>query len=125
MKKNVFVFYTFIFLLFSCSKGSSTSGGTTSGGGGGGTTVDCSTINAKFNADVNPIIQSSCATNSDCHGAGSINGPGALTSYAQIAANASNINLQVQAGLMPKTGTLSTTQKNIIKCWVQSGSPNN
>ncbi len=106
-------------VLFSCSKGSSTSGGTS--GGGGGTTVDCSTINAKFSADVAPIIASSCAI-SGCH-----NGTQSptLTNYAQISANASNINSQVQSGAMPKGSTLSTTQKNIIKCWVQSGALNN
>jgi hypothetical protein len=26
---------------------------------------------------------------------------------------------------MPKGSTLTTAQKNIIKCWVQSGAPNN
>jgi hypothetical protein len=48
-----------------------------------------------------------------------------LNSYAQIAANAASINVQVQSGAMPKTGSLSTTQKKIINCWVQSGAPNN
>ena len=117
MKKVIFLFAvcTCVATIFSCSKGGSTSNG------GTGTNVDCSTINAKFAADVQPIITSSCAI-SGCH-----NGSQAptLTTYAQIAANASNINSQVQSGAMPKTGTLTTNQKNIIKCWVQSGAPNN
>lgn len=106
-------------VLFSCSKGSSTSGGTNNGGGG--TTVDCSTINAKFNADVLPIIQGNCAI-TGCH-----NGTQSprLTTYDEISANASIVNSQVQAGIMPKTGSLTTAQKNIIKCWVQSGALNN
>lgn len=119
-KKFLFLsFCVALTILYSCSKGSSTSGG--SSAGGGGTTVDCSTINAKFAADVAPIISSSCAI-SGCH-----NGTQAptLTTYAQISANASNINAQVQSGTMPKSGTLTTAQKNIIKCWVQSGALNN
>lgn len=108
-----------VLILISCSKGSSTSGG--SSGGGGGTNVDCSTINAKFAADVAPIISSSCAING-CHNGSQTP---TLTTYAQISANASSISSQVQSGAMPKNSTLSTTQKNIIKCWVQSGAPNN
>jgi hypothetical protein len=120
--KKIFLLLSFcvmLTVLFSCSKGSSTSGGTNNGGGG--TTVDCSTINAKFNANVLPIIQSSCAI-TGCH-----NGTQTpkLTTYDEISSNAGTINSQVQSGIMPKTGTLTTAQKNIIKCWVQSGAPNN
>lgn len=119
-KRFLFPAFVLALLIFvSCSKGSSTSGGTS--GGGGGTTVDCSTISAKFAADVAPIISSSCAI-SGCH-----NGSQAptLTTFDQISANASNINAQVQSGAMPKSGALTTAQKNIIKCWVQSGALNN
>jgi hypothetical protein len=119
MKKLVFVSMMFVVFVMinSCSK---SSGGTTGGGGGGGT-VDCSTVNAKFAADVQPLINSSCAI-SGCH-----NGTQSptLITYAQIAANAASINSQVQSGAMPKNSSFSPTQKNIIKCWVQSGSPNN
>lgn len=105
----------FTITVFSCSKGNSTTGG------GGGNTVDCSTINAKFAADVAPIIANSCAV-SGCHNGAQFP---TLMSYDQIAANASSISSAVQSGAMPKTGSLSTTQKNIIKCWVQSGAPDN
>lgn len=120
MKKVFFLFFagSAIVLAYSCSKGSSTTGGTT---GGGGTATDCSTINAKFATDVAPIISSSCAI-SGCHNGTQFP---TLTTYAQIAANASIINSQVQSGAMPKTGSLTTTQKNQIKCWVQSGALNN
>ncbi|MBI1783351.1 MAG: hypothetical protein HYR66_18605 [Sphingobacteriales bacterium] len=119
-KTSLFLsFCVVLTVLFSCSKGNSTSGGTNNGGGG--TTVDCSTINAKFNADVLPIIQGSCAI-TGCH-----NGTQSprLTTYDEIAANASIVNSQVQSGIMPKTGSLTTSQKNIIICWVQSGALNN
>lgn len=110
-------------VIYSCSKGGYTApgGGTTGGGGGGGTTTDCSTINAKFAADIAPIISGSCAI-SGCH-----NGTQApkLTTYAEIAANAANINTQVKSGNMPKTGSITAAQKAQINCWVTSGAANN
>ena len=81
MKKTIYVILLLMItvLVYSCSK---SGGGTTTGGGG--TTVDCSTINAKFGADVFPIISGSCAI-SGCHNG--FQSP-TLLNYAQIAANA-------------------------------------
>jgi hypothetical protein len=31
----------------------------------------------------------------------------------------------VANGTMPKTGTLTTAQKNSIICWINNGAPNN
>jgi hypothetical protein len=87
--------------------------------------LNCTTVPKAFAADVNPIIQSVCATDATCHGAGSINGPGPLLTYAQIYAARTMIRSAVATGLMPKTGTLSTAQKNTILCWVDAGGPNN
>ena len=113
---------SFLFLItLSCSKDN---GG---GGGGGGSTtlVDCATVtNKAFAADVNLIIQASCNI-SGCHAAGSGNGPGALTNYAQISAAGSSIKTAVLSGRMPQGSSLSTAQKNSIICWVNSGTPNN
>lgn len=95
------------------------------GSGGGSTSVDCSTVtNKAFAADVNPIIQSSCAI-SGCHAAGSTNSGGPFTSYSQIAAKSSQIRAAVNSGRMPQGSSLSTAQKNSIICWIDSGSPNN
>jgi hypothetical protein len=120
MKKGFFailIIISSVFISISCSKGSSGSGGTTS--------LDCNTVaNKAFLADVNPTIQSSCAITS-CHNAGSTNGPGPLLTYAQVFNARSNIQSAVSAGTMPKTGTISTSQKNSIICWIQSGAPNN
>ncbi len=113
-----------VFIIVSCSKSSST-GGTTGGGGGGGTTVNCSTVSNKtFAADVNPIIQASCNVVS-CHAAGSSNGPGPLTNYAQISAANNTIRAAVSSGRMPQGGTLTTAQKNSIICWIDNGALNN
>jgi hypothetical protein len=87
-------------------------------------TVDCNTINATFAANVNPIIQTSCAK-AGCHNAGSANGVGALTTYAQISANKIAIRGAVSSGNMPKDATLSATQKATITCWIDAGAANN
>lgn len=88
-------------------------------------TVDCSTVtNKAFAANISPLIQSRCAI-SGCHASGSGNGPGALTTYAQISAASSRIRTSVAAGTMPQGSSLSTAEKNSIVCWIDSGSPNN
>lgn len=109
---------TLIVTAISCSKDKSSGGGTPF-------TVDCATItNKAFAADVSPIIQTSCAI-SGCHASGSTNGPGALTSHAQISAAGSSIRSAVSSGRMPQSGTLSSAQKSSIICWIDSGAPNN
>jgi len=106
----------FVCISISCSKSSS---------GGGSGAVDCNTVaNKAFAADVNPIIQSSCAI-TGCHEAGSINGPGPLTNYTQVFNARNLIQTAVSNGTMPKTGSLSSSQKNSIICWIQGGAPNN
>ncbi len=114
-------FFALLMYISSCSKQN-----TGNGGGGGGGTLDCSTVtNKAFTADVNPIIQSSCAVNSSCHGSGSINGPGPLTSYTAIFNARVSVRSAVASGSMPKNSSLSTSQKNSILCWIDSGAPNN
>ena len=85
--------------------------------------ASCDGVDISFAANVNPIITSKCATNSGCHGAGSANGPGPLTSYELVKAAASQIKSAVVSGRMPKTGTISAAQVNTIKCWVDNGTP--
>jgi hypothetical protein len=123
MKRNIIIsLLSVIFITISCSKSSDSGGG--SGGGGGSTT--CSGVtNNKFAADVNPIIQASCSLNSGCHGAGSSNGPGELLTYNQIFNARVSIKNSVVSGTMPKSGSLSTAQKNSIICWVDAGGLNN
>ena len=85
----------------------------------------CEGINAKFSSDVLPLIQTKCAIGGGCHGAGSTNGPGALTSFNQIENAAGSIKNAVLSGRMPLGGTLTNAQIKQISCWVNSGSPNN
>ena len=111
---------TFMFIILaSCSKSSS------GGNNGGGNTGTCDNVPKTFTADVNPIIQSTCATNAGCHGSGSTNGPGPLLTYTAIFNARSSIRTAVSNGTMPQTGSLTTAQKNSIICWIDSGAPNN
>ena len=88
-----------------------------------GTGTTC--VKDSFAVYINPIIQTSCANGSGCHGAGSSSGPGALTTYSQIQANATAIQGSVSAGRMPLGSSLSATQIQSITCWVNNGALNN
>jgi uncharacterized membrane protein len=84
----------------------------------------CNGTTFSFATDVKPIIDSKCAI-SGCHGTGSGNGPGALTSYAAISQSKNQISAAVSSGIMPKGSSLTSDQKNKILCWIQSGAMNN
>jgi hypothetical protein len=86
--------------------------------------TDCQ-LNAKFSANVNPIIQSKCATTPDCHASGSTNTAGPLTNFTQIHNLSAVIRGQIISGIMPKTGSLTPTELQTIVCWIDSGAPNN
>lgn len=120
----VSILLTAMIALSACKKSSTTSGG--GGGGGGGTTFtpNCNGAAIVFSADVSPIFQSVCSQ-SGCHNSGSVNGPGALTNYAQINASKTNIRAAIISGAMPKNTTLTAAQKNSIICWIDAGAPNN
>lgn len=126
------VFCTMLLALcfaYSCKKsgGDSPGGGNGGGGGGGGGTTytpNCTGAAIQFNANVAPIISSSCAIPT-CHAAGSSNGPGQLTTHAEISAAKTQIRAAVLSGAMPKSGTLTAAQKNSIICWIDAGAANN
>lgn len=86
---------------------------------------DCSGVSFTFSTDVSPLISSSCAINSGCHGAGSTRGPGALITYQQIFNSRNGIKSSVASGRMPRNGSLTANEKNIIICWVDNGAQNN
>jgi hypothetical protein len=120
MKPITVLFVLVIVVFFSCSKSSSGGGG----GGGGNGTADCSTIAKSFSANVQPITSTRCAI-SGCHAAGSINGPGELTTYQQIFAARAQIRSAVASGVMPKGSSLTQAQINTIVCWIDAGAANN
>jgi hypothetical protein len=120
MRKNFLYLLSAIMILASCSKSSSSSGNNNSGG-----SASCAGVPNKFAADVNPIIQSTCATNASCHGSGSSNGPGPLLTYTAIFNARISIKTAVSNGTMPKTGSLTAAQKSSIICWIDDGAQNN
>jgi hypothetical protein len=85
---------------------------------------DCTGDPKSFAKDVSPVISSSCAK-AGCHASGSANGPGALTSHAQISAAKTAIRSAVIEGRMPKDKTLTEGEKNSIICWIDAGAENN
>jgi len=115
MKKSALLITAGILAFAACKKESTSSN----------STLDCSTVSAKFNTDVLPIVLSSCATSTSCHASGSHEGPGALTTYQQLYSSRDNIRSSVASGFMPQGSTLSTSAKNKILCWIDSGAANN
>jgi hypothetical protein len=118
MKKLVGLVSSLVLLSLACSKNDNKDDNNNPG------TVDCNSINAQFAANVAPLIATNCAK-AGCHATGSINGPGALTTYAQISGNKAAIRAAVSDGRMPKDATLSATQKATIICWIDAGAADN
>ncbi|TND03498.1 MAG: hypothetical protein FD123_3919 [Bacteroidetes bacterium] len=87
--------------------------------------VDCSTTTSNYAADIKPIITANC-NSSGCHGTGSSNGD--FTTYAGLKTVADNGRLQSRVIVerdMPPSGPLNREQRIKIKCWIDSGAPNN
>jgi hypothetical protein len=127
MKKfRYFLLLTGIVAMVACSKGSDDDvNGTPPPQNPPPQQNDCNGVNAKFAADIDPIIQTKCSFAPGCHGNGSGNGPGELLSFTQIKNAASSIKAAVNAGRMPKGGTLTSAQLKSINCWVNGNASNN
>jgi uncharacterized membrane protein len=92
---------------------------------GGKSTINCTTVSAGFNADVSPIIKNKCAI-TGCHDAGSASGGAVLVTYTQIAALSARVYQRcVITKDMPTSGPLPAGEIAAIKCWIDSGAPNN
>ena len=88
-------------------------------------TLSCGSISARFSTDVNVIIKNKCAT-SGCHDAAGSAGGSVLVTYAQISAAAARIKQRaVVDKTMPSGGPLSVAEVSVLKCWIESGAPNN
>lgn len=91
---------------------------------GANTPVDCTTVNARFAANVQPLINAKCAT-SGCHD-GTASGGLILQNHAQISGVKERVNARVVVEkTMPPSGPLQPAEINTIKCWIESGAPNN
>ena len=116
MDKNKFVLLTFatgMLLLSNCKKEENINN------------VDCSMVNSSYSANIKPIINANCIS-SGCHNANSTNGD--FTTYNGLKAKADNGSLNnrvVQQKNMPPSQPLSLDDLEKIKCWINSGAPNN
>jgi hypothetical protein len=110
--KNMSIIITVLCVVLACNKPSP----------GSSDPVDCSGPAKSFANDVNPVIELMCGA---CHGRGSTNGPGELSSYSQIFNARIVIRGAVISGQMPQGGSLTAAQKNAIICWIDNGAPNN
>lgn len=112
--KRALIVVTVIGLLQSCKKNDV-----------GNNSVDCGGTTKSFTANIKPIVQTSCAFDSDCHGSGSTSGPGALLTYMEIFNARSVIRSAVISGEMPKAATLTSAERNAIACWIDNGAQDN
>lgn len=86
--------------------------------------IDCGSIPAKF-TDVAPVIAQKCA-GAGCHDAVTAAGATVLETYDQLKAKSARINQRVIIEKnMPPGTTLTPTEMAKIKCWINSGMPNN
>lgn len=104
MKKLLAVLMICFGLWTSCSKDSTTNTYTPS----------CNGTVKSYKTDVAPIIESACAS---CHQN--------FGNYSNLYSVRFSVRSQVVSGNMPQNGVLSSTQKDAIACWIDSGAPNN
>jgi hypothetical protein len=87
------------------------------------TTEDVTILSdVSFAASIQNIITTECAI-SGCHVSGT--GRQDLTNLSTIQSNAADIRARTQSGNMPRNGTLTANQIQLIACWVDDGALNN
>lgn len=88
--------------------------------------VLCDIIDVSYATDVEPIINSSCAT-SGCHVAGG-SGPGNFTNFNELeakVANGSFENRVINQRTMPPGTQLQDCELQILQVWIDNGALNN
>lgn len=75
-----------------------------------------------YQQSISNIISSNCAI-TGCHVSGGIRAD--FTQFSNVQSRASQIKSRTQSGNMPKTGSLSQQQIDLIACWVDDGALNN
>lgn len=74
-----------------------------------------------YSEKISPIISSTCST-LDCHGG--TQAPD-FRIFDNVRNNAAKIKELTQSGVMPKIGSLTAEEINLIACWVDDGAPGN
>ncbi len=79
--------------------------------------------NTSYQTDISPIIMSSCVI-AGCHD-GSVSSLPNFSNFSEVQANAAEIRSRTQSRNMPRTGSLTQAQIDLIACWVDDGAQNN
>lgn len=77
--------------------------------------------NVSLGNDIMPIISNNCSI-SGCHNGSQ---PPRLATPEEVRQNASRIKSETQSGSMPRDGSLSQTEIDLIACWVDDGALDN
>jgi len=78
------------------------------------------TTDVSYTNDINLLLTQKCAP---CHiGGGQFPD---LTTYESVSQNAAAIKAQTQSGNMPRGGSLTQDQIDLIACWVDNGALDN
>lgn len=87
-------------------------------GGGDEVTVE----NVTYDNFVGALLQSKC---SSCHaGSGEGTPYWTFTGYSSVSANIERINdAVIVRRIMPKTGSISTRERELLKAWIDKGGP--
>ena len=108
MLRYYLIYSAIVFTLFSACKKENTE------------EIDCT-----YSSDIMPIINTNCLS-SGCHNTGSVNGD--FTTYAglkKVTSSGALENRVIINQTMPPSKPLSPEDMKKIKCWIDSGSPNN
>jgi hypothetical protein len=110
---RVLLFITLVFCFFACSKDDVNS-------------VECDGSNLTYNSGVSSIINSNCNA-SGCHNSGSPNGNFTSFSGLQgvIGNGTFNSRVLTKQDMPQGSATLTQSQLNKLKCWVDNGFPEN
>ncbi len=87
----------------------------------------CDSLNIKYSSDIQPIIQTYCATSSSCHGAGASDN---YTTYEAVKTKVDDRSFRKRVlygdpSFMPPSGMMPKLMLQKIDCWLKDGAPNN
>jgi len=85
---------------------------------------NCNNINVSFATDIKPIIEMNCLiNNSECHGMNPSIPNWAI--FSEVQSHAGLIKTKTRDRSMPKIGSLTQSQIDLITCWVDNGAKDN
>lgn len=85
----------------------------------------CDTTAISYAADIRPIITSTCAAGSSCHGSGSSNGNYNSFSELKNDADDGSVRQRVLISRNMPPGGMSNCNRLKIEAWLNAGAPNN